>query len=221
MPSHIFTRPRHLGGIGGLERPQRGGGAGASGDGDRSRIIIPTRSTTPSMPIYRPKTSQRRRPAGGPRGASGPRRTISARPMRSLPRRPVSRSKPEIGPGRGRLPTEMSPAITWERYPQAVGNALVRQGDRRGPLGRHDAARAALMNWTASAVMMCRPRHGLLGDAERRADRRHRGLGRAERGRGGRARALMTGGGRQEDAVGKAPVTPGQSCPRGNSSAIC
>jgi tetratricopeptide (TPR) repeat protein len=111
------------------------------------------------------------------------------------------------------LPTEMSPAITWARYPQAVAMRWFAVGIGAARSGDSDAARAALAEL-----------HRLLDTMADRDMRYWIALTEAQiasigawvalnEGDTSQARALMTDAVEMEDAVGKSPVTPGHVLP--------
>ncbi|EPX83930.1 hypothetical protein [Salipiger mucosus] len=111
------------------------------------------------------------------------------------------------------LPTSMNPALTWERYPQAVGMRWFAVGIGAARSGDLNAARTALDELAGLREMMTERGMGYwvtLGDAQAGAIEAWVALAEGDE---ARARELMTTAAETEDAVGKAPVTPGHVLP--------
>jgi tetratricopeptide (TPR) repeat protein len=112
-----------------------------------------------------------------------------------------------------RLSTELNPALTWSRYPQAIGLRWFAVGIGSARSGDLVAARAALDELAALRDVMSE--RGMnywvtLGDAQIGAIEAWLALAEGDE---TRARMLMTAAAEAEDTVGKAPVTPGHVLP--------
>mgnify|MGYP001949589621 FL=1 len=111
------------------------------------------------------------------------------------------------------LPAEMNPALTWARYPQAVAMRWFAKGIGAARSGDLDGARTATEELTALRAVMVERGMGYwvtLSDAQ--IGSIGAWLALAEGDEAG-ARDLMTLAAEAEDAVGKAPVTPGHVLP--------
>ncbi|MEC7259786.1 MAG: hypothetical protein VXW58_18400 [Pseudomonadota bacterium] len=111
------------------------------------------------------------------------------------------------------LTTRMNPAIAWERYPQALSMRWFAKGLGAARSADLDAARAAISKITALKVAMTERGMGYwvtLSDSQ--IGTITAWIAFAE-GDSDRAVALLQEAADKEDAVGKAPVTPGHLLP--------
>lgn len=111
------------------------------------------------------------------------------------------------------LPTELNPAISWERFPQAVAMRWFAKGIGAARGGEIGAARAALDELTGFRDLMAERGMGYwvtLTDAQIGAIEAWIALAEGE---DDSARHLMEAAAEAEDSVGKAPVTPGHVLP--------
>lgn len=116
--------------------------------------------------------------------------------------------------GAAALPVEMNPAITWDRFPQAVAMRWFARGIGAARSGDIAAAMEASAQLTDLRDVMSE-RGGMgywitLADAQIGAIGAWTALAEGDE---GKARDLMTRAAEAEDAVGKAPVTPGHVLP--------
>lgn len=115
--------------------------------------------------------------------------------------------------GAAALPSDMSSAITWARYPQAVAIRWFAKGIGAARSGDIEGARAASEELSGLRKVMSERDMGYwvaLSDAQIAAIGAWIGL---SEGKEDEARSLMTEAAKKEDAVGKAPVTPGHVLP--------
>ncbi|SPJ26478.1 hypothetical protein [Palleronia abyssalis] len=115
--------------------------------------------------------------------------------------------------GAAALPAELIPAITWARYPQAVAMRWFAKGIGAARSGDDEAARAALAELSGLRDTMDERGMGYwveLTDAQIGTIGAWIAL---HEGEADEARALMAEAADSEDAVGKAPVTPGHILP--------
>ncbi len=111
------------------------------------------------------------------------------------------------------MPTDMSPAITWARYPQAVAMRWFAKGLGAARSGDSDAALAALAELSGLRDTMADRDMGYwvaLTEAQIASIEAWIALNEGD---SNLARALMTDAAEKEDAVGKSPVTPGHVLP--------
>lgn len=115
--------------------------------------------------------------------------------------------------GAADLTAKMSPAITWARYPQAVAMRWFAKGIGAARSGDDDAAREASAELNALRDTMAERDMGYwvaLTEAQIGTIGAWVALNEGDT---DKARALMTEAAEKEDAVGKAPVTPGHVLP--------
>ena len=111
------------------------------------------------------------------------------------------------------LPTELNPAITWGRFPQAMAMRWFAKGIGAARGGEIGAARAALDELAGFRDLMVERGMGYwvtLTDAQIGAIEAWIALAEGDE---GKARQLMEAAADAEDSVGKAPVTPGHLLP--------
>lgn len=115
--------------------------------------------------------------------------------------------------GAAALPTDMNPAITWTRYPQAVAMRWFARGLGAARSGDTDGARTTSGQLTTYRDLMSeRGMDYWVALTEAQIGTIEAWIALAE-GDHDKARALMTEAADTEDAVGKAPVTPGHVLP--------
>lgn len=115
--------------------------------------------------------------------------------------------------GAAALSAEMSSAITWDRYPQTVAMRWFAKGIGASRSGDDEAARAALAELDGLRATMADRGMGYwvaLAEGQIGAIEAWIALNDGD---ADKARALMSEAADKEDAVGKAPVTPGHVLP--------